>query len=90
MASKAKSREPRVKSREPGESALAPKLRVVLQLPAACPGCGSTKLAPIAGAKPLTREIAGEIKGVKHQSVRWQHCACADCGQVLCVRVYLH
>jgi hypothetical protein len=62
------------------------KQRVVWQLPTHCTRCGSDKLPPIAGAQPLTREIAGELQGVQHTSVRWQHCACADCGQVLVVR----
>lgn len=91
MAAKAKkttTTKPRT-SKQPIAKPPTEPAKIVLQLPPACPKCGADKLAPIKAGKPFTREIVGEIKGVKYSSVKWQDTACAACGQFVKRRVFL-
>ena len=57
-----------------------------LVVPPQCPGCGNHELMVI--ATTVTRQISGEIRGWRYNSVKWRRCRCTTCGQTVSVRTY--
>jgi hypothetical protein len=63
-----------------------------LELPAACPGCKSTRREPYRDGIVQTLDFGGEIETPEgprpYNRVVWRRTRCSDCGQQLTVREF--
>jgi len=60
-----------------------------IQIPPACPSCGSRSLTPVPGAPKIRKVLIGKIEGAVFKAVEWQRCRCDGCGQYVVVRTYI-
>jgi hypothetical protein len=60
-----------------------------LEIPAACPNCGSVNLTKIEGSKDICQTYAGEIRGFLYREIIRTRKKCSDCLHLTIVRRYV-